>query len=523
MAKRRPNFHEARWCEPLIMEKGTSGERGILIPQAEEAVQEAVGKAEHLVPETLRRSDPPGLPELSQMQILRHYLHLSQETMGTDVTIDIGLGTCTMKYSPKIHETLVRSEPVAAMHPYQDESTTQGLLQIFYETGQFLKEISGMDEFTLQPSSGSQAIYTAVAIMKAYHNEHHPEEMRNEIITTMLSHPGNPGCAATVGYKVITLNPGADGLPSMDELKAAVSERTAGMLITNPEDTGLFNPRIGEFVDAVHQAGGLCFYDQANQNGLFGITRAREAGFDMCHYNLHKTFSSPHGSHGPGAGALGVREYLAQYLPVPIIQKDAQNYYLDYDRPKSIGKLRKYFGVAPVIVRAYAYIRSLGQIGLEQVSQLAILNNNYMLKRMESIPGLSLPWAEGVRRLEQARLSWEKLTQDTGVTTDDIDRRMVDYGFQTYFTSHHPRLIPEPLTPEPVETYSKDDIDRFVDVLASIAQEAYENPQMVKDGPYHAALPYRIDTSCLSDIRKFACTWRSFQKKRGNRGDEIQS
>ncbi len=507
------HFHEARWCEPLIMEKGTAGERGIRISQAEKDVQDTVGQARHLIPENLRREEPPRLPELSQMQVLRHYLHLSQETMGTDVTIDIGLGTCTMKYSPKVHEVLVRSDQVSQVHPYQDERTVQGLLRIFYETGQYLQEISGMDQFTLQPSSGTQAIYAAVAIMKAYHRDNHSGEVRDEIITTMLSHPGNPGAAATAGYKVITLNPGADGLPDMEHLRNAISERTAGVLITNPEDTGIFNPRIAEVVQWVHDAGGLCFYDQANQNGLFGITRAREAGFDMCHFNLHKTFSSPHGSHGPGAGALGVRSFLAQYLPVPVVIKADDGYHLDYDRPASIGKLRKFFGVAPVVVRAYAYIRSMGAEGLAQVSQVAILNNNYMLKRMEEIRGLSLPWAPGVRRLEQARLSWETLTKETGVTTDDINRRIVDYGFQTYFTSHHPRLIPEPLTPEPVETYSKDDIDLFVAALADIAKEAYRDPELVKTAPHQSALPYRTDPTYLSDIGKFACTWRAFLKK----------
>jgi glycine dehydrogenase subunit 2 len=515
------HFHEARWCEPLILEKGTVGERGIRVPEAEKLVLDTVGQAKFLIPENLRRIEAPRLPELSQMQVLRHYLHLSQETVGTDVTIDIGLGTCTMKYSPKVHETLVRNEGVSQVHPYQDESTIQGLLRIFYETGEYLQEISGMDQFTLQPSSGTQAIYAAVAIMKAYHRDNNPGEERDEIITTMLSHPGNPGAAATAGYKVVTLNPGADGLPDMEHLRSAVSERTAGVLITNPEDTGIFNPRIDELVKLVHEVGGLCFYDQANQNGLFGITRAKEAGFDMCHFNLHKTFSSPHGSHGPGAGALGVRSFLAPYLPVPVVMKNGERYYLDYDRPASIGKLRKFFGVAPVIVRAYAYIRSMGAEGLNLVSQIAILNNNYMLKKMEDIPGLSLPWAEGVRRLEQARLSWEELTKATGVTTDDINRRVVDYGFQTYFTSHHPRLIPEPLTPEPVETYSRDDIDRFVEALAAIAQEAYQEPETVKNAPHKSALPYRADTSYLTDIRKFACTWRAFLKKQSEGVNEV--
>lgn len=470
------------------------------------------GDLASLIPPGMKRKSAPRLPGLSQMQVLRHYLRLSQETIGADLTIDIGQGTCTMKYSPRVHEKLVRSSTVAALHPYQPVETIQGILQIFYDTAGYLKEISGMDHFSLQPSSGSQAIYGAVSIMRAYHGAKNEGSKRDQIITTMLSHPGNPGCAATAGYEVINLYPGEDGLPDLEEFKKVVSSRTAGMLITNPEDSGLFNHRIKDFVDTVHHAGGLCFYDQANLNGLFGITRAREAGFDMCHFNLHKTFSSPHGSHGPGAGALGVRSFLYDYLPLPVVEFAKGIYRLNYDRPLSIGKLRKFFGMAPVVVRAYAYIRSLGAEGLKQVSEISILNNNYMLKKMEDIPGLTLPWAPGVRRFEQSRLSWEKLTQDTGVTTDDINRRVLDYGFQTYFTSHHPRLINEPFTPEPVESYSREDIDQYVEAFRSIAAEAYENPGIVKTAPHRAALNTKIDDVFLNDINKFACTWRGYKK-----------
>jgi len=505
-------YHQARWVEPLIMEKSSCGERGIMVPRPGDKEKSIAGDVKNLIPSGMERKNPPCLPSLSQMQILRHYLRLSQETIGADLTIDIGQGTCTMKYSPKVHETLVRLPEVAALHPYQPEETIQGILKIFYDTTEFLKEISGMDYFSLQPSSGSQAIYGAVSIMRAYHRYRGEEKQRSQIITTMLSHPGNPGCAATAGFNVINLYPGEDGLPDLDEFRKIVSEQTAGLLITNPEDSGLFNHRIREFVDLVHAAGGLCFYDQANLNGLFGITRAREANFDMCHFNLHKTFSSPHGSHGPGAGALGVRHFLADYLPLPVVEKNEEGYKLNYDRPLSIGKLRKFYGVAPVVVRAYAYIRMLGSEGLKQISELSILNNNYMLAQMADIPGLSLPWAQGVRRFEQARLSWEELTRDTGVTTDDINRRILDYGLQTYFTSHHPRLIKEPFTPEPVETYSKEDIDRYVEVFRTVAREAYDNPELAKTAPHCAAMNSQIDESFLNDINKFACTWRSFKK-----------
>ncbi len=510
--KTNRDFHEARWDEPIIMELGNPGERGVLVPKAAERVVNATGGVEDLLPANLRRKAAPKLPELSQMQVLRHYMRLSQETIGTDINIDIGLGTCTMKYSPKINEQFVRSEKLSEVHPYQDESTIQGILEIMYKDEQYIKAISGMDKVSLQPGGGTQAIFANVETIRAYHEANGEGEQRNEIITTILSHPANPGTAATLGYKVITLYPDENGVPDIEALKAAVSEHTAALMITNPEDTGIYNDRIKEFVDIVHSVGGLCVYDQANLNGLFGITRARDAGFDMCHYNLHKSFSSPHGCQGPAAGAQCVCEKLAKFVAAPTVEYDGKKYYLDYNRPDSIGKLRKYFGVPAVLLRTYAYIRTLGPDGMKQIGELAILNNNYMLKKLLKIKGLSMPYAEGKFRVEQARLSWEQLTKETGVTTDDICRRIVDYGFQDYFASHHPRIIPEPFTPEPVETYSKDDIDEFVAAFEAIAKEAYENPELVKSAPHNAALSTQIKEEGLTQWDKFATTWRAYKK-----------
>ena len=514
---KRPDFHEARWNEPILMEMGTPGERGILPPLAEKRVRDRVGAADAQIPAGLKRRNAPALPEISQMQLLRHYLRLSQETIGVDLNADIGLGTCTMKYNPKVHEQFVRDPRFAELHPYQDEDTLQGILQIMYDTGEYLKAISGMDAFSLTPAGGSQAIYSNVAVIRAYHESRCEGGTRDEIITTILSHPANPGAAATLGYKVITLMPGPDGTPDLEALRAAVGPHTAGLLITNPEDTGIYNERITEFVDCVHAAGGLCAYDQANANGVFGIARAREAGFDLCHFNLHKSFASPHGCQGPAAGAQGVRAFLEPFLPLPRVSFDGQKYHLVTDAPQSIGYLRKFLGVPAVVLRTYAYIRSLGPDGLKQVAELSLLNNNYMLKKLLEIPGLDMPWAPGKRRMEQARLSWQKLTEDTGVTTDDIDRRIVDYGYQSYFASHHPRVIPEPFTPEPVETYSKADIDGYVEALAAIANEAYTQPEVVKTAPHNAALAHRIDEGALTDPARLATTWRAWKKHRSDK------
>jgi glycine dehydrogenase subunit 2 len=372
-----------------------------------------------------------------------------------------------------------------------------------------------MDAFCLHPAGGSQAIFTNILIMKAFHKYNGNQALKDEVITTILSHPGNPGAAATAGYKIITLYPDENGRPDMEQLKKSVSQRTAGLLITNPEDTGIYNPGIREIVDIVHSAGGLCIYDQANLNGLFGIARAREAGFDMCHYNLHKSFSAPHGSQGPASGATGVIKELEKFLPLPVLCHDGNKYYFDYDRPYSIGKIRKFYGNPAVALRAYAYIRSLGAEGLKQVAELSILNNSYLLHKLKDVRGLSLPVAKDTKRIEQSRLSWEELKKDTGVSTDDVNRRIVDYGVQSYFASHHPRVYPEPFTPEPTETYSKSDIDEYARIIKDISDEAYNNPELVKTAPHNTALTSQIIAEYLSDIKLLSTTWRAYKRRCG--------
>ncbi|NIN64440.1 MAG: aminotransferase class V-fold PLP-dependent enzyme, partial [Anaerolineae bacterium] len=367
----KPNlrrFHQARWDEPIVFELSCEGQRGILVPEVEKEMRDQVGDVLATLPEFMRRREPPKLPELTQPAVVRHYFRLSQENLGTDFNIDVGQGTCTMKYSPKINEHLVRSPRMTELHPLQDEETVQGILEIMYSFQEILKEISGLDRFSLQPGAGSAAIYTNVSIIRAYHQSRGEGKQRDEIITTIFSHPSNAACAKTAGYKIITIYPDEDGYPDLDALKAAVSERTAGLLITNPEDTGIFNPRIEEFVEVVHQAGGLCSYDQANANGILGITRASDAGFDLCHFNLHKTFSSPHGCGGPAIGAIGVTEELGRFLPVPVVEYDGSRYRLNYDLPDSIGKIGPFYGVAPVVLRAYAWAMSLGAEGLREVA-----------------------------------------------------------------------------------------------------------------------------------------------------------
>jgi glycine dehydrogenase subunit 2 len=513
----KPNlrrFHQARWDEPIIFELSRPGQRGILVPEVEDEIVEQVGDVLATLPKSMRREEPPQLPELSQPQVVRHYFRLSQENLGTDLNIDVGQGTCTMKYSPKINEQLVRSPKLLDLHPLQGADTVQGILEIMVRFEDILKEISGMDRFSLQPGAGSAAIYTNVSIIRAYHESRGEGAQRDEIITTIFSHPSNAACAKTAGYKVITLYPDNDGYPDLDALKAALSERTAGLLITNPEDTGIFNPRIQEFVDAVHAAGGLCSYDQANANGILGITRAREAGFDLCHFNLHKTFSSPHGCGGPAVGATGVTQELSRFLPVPVIEFDGSKYHLNYDLPDSIGKIGPFYGVAPVVLRAYAWAMSLGAEGLREVAEIAVLNNNYLLAKMLEIPGVSAPYAQGKRRIEQVRYSWEELASDTGVHSEEIGLRAADFGVH-YWTSHHPYVVPEPCTLEPTESYSKDELDEYAAILAHVADEARSNPEVVKTAPHNSTI-HTIDHAPLDDPSQWAVTWRAYRRKTGN-------
>jgi len=505
-------FHQARWDEPVIFDLSQPGMRGILPPPADPGIQDAVGDVLKDIPENLRRVHPPALPELSQPGVLRHYLRLSQETLGADINVDVGQGTCTMKYNPKVNDQLARLPQMSELHPYQHPSTVQGILEIIWRFEQILKEISGMQRFSFQPGAGSQAIYTNASILRAYHDSRGELAQRDEIITTIFSHPSDAACARVAGFKVITLFPDeATGHPSVEALQAALSSRTAGLFITNPEDTGIFNPHIAEFVRLVHAAGGLCVYDQANANGILGATRAGDAGFDLCHFNLHKTFSTPHGCGGPGSGATGVSQELVPFLPVPTVEYDGERFYLDYDLPHSVGVIRSFYGVVPAILRAYTWVMSLGADGLRQVAQIAVLNNNYLMKKMLEIPGVVAPYAQGKRRIEQVRYSMEKIYQDTGVNTEDIGLRAADFGVH-YWYSHHPWIVLNPLTLEPTESYSQAELDEYADIIRHIVHEAYTQPDIVKTAPHNSTV-HRADHHPLDDPHAWAITWRAYKRK----------
>ena len=511
-------YQAAKWDEQIVLEMGSPGERGYIPPAVEPEISAFSGDAAALIPPAMRRAQAPRLPEMAQPSVLRHFLRLSQMTMGAHITPDASLGTCTMKYSPLVNEEMARTPQMGELHPYQDDDTAQGMLEIIYGLEQMLCEISGMDAFTFQPAGGSQAIFANACIIRAYHADRGEGEQRNEIISTSFSHPIDCAAPAVAGFRVITLAPSPNGYPDLEALKAAVSPRTAGLMMTNPEDTGIFNPHVEDFTRIVHEAGGLCAYDQANANGILGVTRARENGFDLCQFNLHKTFSVPHGSAGGSCGAGGVTAELAKYLPAPMVIRDGDRYRWDHDRPDSIGKVRSFHGNIQAVLRSYAWIMAHGAEGIQAVAETAVINNNYLASKLAQIPGITIPYGGNGHRLQEVRYSWESLLEETGVDTEDIRRRIVDFGLQGYFTSHHPVLVPEPMTLEPCESYSRADLDEYATVLTRISNEAHTDPELVRSAP-HASTIHRIQEDIIDDPSRLAMTWRGYLKKQQKAAD----
>jgi len=503
-------FHQAQWDEPVIFEMNTPGERGVVPSQAEPDVVARIGDVGAMLAPGVRRGSAPGLPEIGQMRVLKHYLRLSQENLGVDLNVDIGQGTCTMKYSPKVNERFANHPGLAGLHPDQSVEDAQGILEIIWTTARMLAEISGMDEVCLHTQSGSSAIWTNISMIRAFHNARGDSD-RDEVITTIFSHPSNAACAKAAGYRVITIYPDRDGYPDMDAYRAALSTRTAAIMVTNPEDTGIFNPRIAEWVDLAHSVGALASYDQANANGILGITRARDAGFDVCHFNLHKTFSTPHGCGGPGAGASAVAAHLVPFLPRPRVVKTDAGFAFDDDCPDSIGKVGPSYGVVANIVRAYAWLRALGPDGVKEVAELAVLNNNYVRALVRQIPGASVPYAAGQQRIEQVRYSWQELYEQTGIASEEIGIALSDYGLH-YWTSHHPWVVPQPFTLEPTESYAKTELDEYVAALAEVARQAYDEPEVIRGAPYRQTV-HRIHHDDFDDPKRWATTWRAYRRK----------
>jgi glycine dehydrogenase subunit 2 len=506
-------YHQARWNEPVVMELGAPGRRGLVFPEPEESVTEAVGPAADLVPANMRRRTPPALPEMTEHDTLRHYLRLSQMVQGM---MGVSLfGTCTMKYNPRVSEYLGLRPQMAALHPYQREETLQGILEIIHSFDLILRELSGMDQFVFQAAGGADAAYTQACVTRGYFAAKGELEQRNEIITTIQTHPCNPATAATAGFKVITLMIEENGYPSIDALKAALSNRTAALMINNPDDMGVYNPNIRDWVKLVKEAGALAFYDHANFNGVMSKIRARDLGFDACMYMLHKTFGGPKGGGGPAVGAYGCSAELAPFLPRPIVVKDESTgaYSLYHDRDMSIGKVREFLGNVHIVMRAYAWARGMGADGIREASDISVLANNYMEKGLSAIRGVSKSHSHlPGHRIEMTRYSLGQLKEETGLGVVEVSNRLTDYGVDAPWLSHEPWLVPEPFTPEAGELWSKEDIDYWIAALAKVSDEAYSTPDVVRDAPHNAAI-HKIDGAALEDPARWATTWRAFKRK----------
>ncbi len=504
-------FHAARWNEPLVMQLGRPGARGQLFPAPEPEVAEAVG--EGLIPAAVARKDRPQLPEITEFEAQRHYLHLSQMTLGM---MGISLfGTCTMKYNSKTAEYAAQRPELAEVHPYQHPDTLQGVLSILHEFDQILRALSGMDQFVFQAGGGADAAYTMAAVARAYWADRGQLGQRTEMVTSIQAHPCNPATAAAAGFRVINLPLEEKGYPSLQALQAAVGPNTALVMINNPDDMGIYNPEIREWTKAAHAAGALIFYDHANFNGVMGKLSARELGFDACMFMLHKTFGAPKAGGGPAVGAYGCTAELAPYLPAPVVLERAGHYLLDHDRPKSCGKIREFWGNVPQVVKAWAWARAMGAEGIRLASDISVVANNYMDRKLAEIPGLQRSHDNiAVRRMEMTRWSLGPLKEETGVGTVDFANRMADYGIDPWWMSHEPWIVPEPFTPEAGELWSKEDIDAWIAVVARIAREARECPEKVRTAPHNQPVA-QVKGEVFDDPARWAMTWRAFLRKHG--------
>ena len=506
-----PQYHAARWDEPVIFAMSRPGARGQLFPTLEPEIDPVT------LPPAVARMVRPALPEVTEFEAQRHFLHLSQMTLGM---MGISLfGTCTMKYNSKTAEYATLRPELAEVHPYQHPDTLQGVLQILHDFDLILRALSGMDRFIFQAGGGADAAYTMTAVARAYWADRGALGTRTDMVTSVQSHPCNPATAAAAGFDVVNLPLEANGYPSLEALKAAVGPKTALVMLNNPDDMGIYNPEIREWVAVAKQAGALTFYDHANFNGVMGKICARELGFDACMFMLHKTFGAPKAGGGPAVGAYGCTDALAPFLPAPLVTKAGEKYTLDHDRPKSCGKVREFWGNVPQVVKAYAWARAMGADGINLASDISVVANNYMDHRLGRIDGITIS-NPGVktRRMEMTRWSLDPIARETGLGTNDFANRMADYGIDPWWMSHHPWIVPEPFTPEAGELWSKEDIDRWIDVVAQIVKEARETPDLVRTAPHNQAVA-QVHAADFEDPAKWAMTWRAYLRKHRDSGE----
>lgn len=498
-------YRQSRWgdkdkLEPLIFEKSSKGEiESSLYPEPID---------EPDIPDYLLRDDFE-LPRFSESEVVRHYTRLTQMNYGIDSGI-YPLGSCTMKYNPKISEDLASLREASFLHPSQPEETVQGTLEIMYQLEKFLAEISGMDRVSLQPAAGAQGEFTSMLIARKYFES--IDEDRIEVIVPDSAHGTNPASASMAGFSVTIVPSNERGRVNLDAFKESISKDTAAVMLTNPNTLGLFEDQISELVEVSHDFGSLLFYDGANMNGILGKTRPGDMGFDMTHFNIHKTFGTPHGGGGPGSGPVGVKKELEKFLPSPLVEYDdvEESYYLDNDRPYSIGKVQDFHGNFGVLLKAYAYILLLGASGLVETTEIAVLNANYIREELLKIPGYELKYSPNSPCKHETVFSTEKLKRKFGVTAKDIAKRLLDYGVYAP-TYYFPPIVPEALMIEPTETESKIEIDRFINALKSISEESNSDPEKLLSAPTRTSIS-RIDEVKAS--RNPVLSWKMYSAKR---------
>ncbi|MCF7832212.1 MAG: aminomethyl-transferring glycine dehydrogenase subunit GcvPB [Candidatus Marinimicrobia bacterium] len=454
----------------LLIERSAEGKQSLVLPSCD--VPER--PIENYIPKNLLRSQECGLPEISEPEVVRHFVNLS--TLNHHVDKDFyPLGSCTMKYNPKINDAVAGNPCLAEVHPFQEESTIQSALKIYHDVEQYLCAITGMKRFTLQPAAGSHGELCGVMIMRAYHMA--KGNHKTTVLIPDSAHGTNPSSVHLGGYNAVTVKSTQEGLVDLDDLKAKLSDDVAGFMLTNPNTLGIFEKNVLEISELVHSVDGLMYMDGANMNALLGVVKTEAMNFDITHINLHKTFSTPHGGGGPGSGPIGVVEKLVPYLPVPIIEKKNDTYFLDWDQSESIGKMMGFWGNYSVIVRTWVYIRMLGEKGLKDVSKYAIINANYIRASLKDV--YDLPFQSPT--MHECVFSGDR-QKEHGVRTLDIAKRMLDYGVHAP-TIYFPLIVHEALMIEPTETESKESLDHFIGIMRAIADESKNNPGIVTSAP----------------------------------------
>jgi glycine dehydrogenase subunit 2 len=430
-----------------------------------------------LLPQTSLADEPPPLPEVGEVDLIRHFVNLSARNMSIDTNF-YPLGSCTMKYNPKRHERLAGLPGMANLHPLQLDESCQGMLELLWQLQSILAEIAGLDAVSLQPAAGAHGELTALLVASAYFKER--GENRTRVLIPDSAHGTNPASAAIAGFDAVTIKSDSRGLVDVEDLHAKLDEHTAVFMITNPNTLGLFDDQIGRITELLHQQGALVYQDGANMNAILGITRPGDFGVDMMHYNVHKTFTGPHGAGGPGAGPIAVRAALAPYLPAPLVKKAGDQFLLDYDRPKSIGRVRSFFGNVGILVRGYFYIRTLGAQGLREVSENAVLNANYLLARIKH--RYEVPY--GDRCMHEFVASARGLRKERKISAMDIAKRLLDFGYHAP-TVYFPLVVPEAMMIEPTETESKETLDAFAETLLKISEE---DADFLHNAPFNLAI-----------------------------------